>query len=210
MDTSYENQYDKFIKELRKFNISLKDIGYLLLTHHHSDHTGFAYKILQNSKTTLITHKESLSFLQKGESESIVISGEYGKVLKLLFSFYSKINRVSNKYIPIKPKNAIILDKDNAEILRKIGIDGTIVYTPGHTNGSISILLNNGDAIVGDLIMNIIPVKKNFFPIVIKDYRKLFSSWLKIMKSNVKRIYPSHGKMVLLNDFERFYNKNIF
>ncbi len=112
--------------------------------------------------------------------------------------------------MPIKHKNIIVLNGDNDEILKNIGIGGKIIYTPGHTDGSISILLDNGDVIVGDLIMNIMPVKKNFFPIVISDYKKLLSSWLKVMKSNVKRIYPSHGKMILVNDFEKFYNKNIF
>ncbi len=80
MDTSYENQYNKFIKELRKFNISLKDIRYLLLTHHHSDHTGFAYKILKNSKTILITHKESLPFLKNGKSGLVDICDKYERL----------------------------------------------------------------------------------------------------------------------------------
>ena len=210
MDTSYENQYNKFIKELRKFNISLKDIRYLLLTHHHSDHTGFAYKILKNSEVILITHKESLPFLKNGKSGLVDICDKYGKTLKWVFNTYSKIHRVNNKYVPIKHKNIIVLNGDNDEILEEIGINGKIIYTPGHTDGSISILLDNGDAIVGYLIMNIMPVKKKFFPIVISDYKKLLSSWLKVMKSNVKRIYHSHGKMILVNDFEKFYNKNIF
>jgi len=37
--------------------------------------------------------------------------------------------------------------------LQGFGVDGKVVYTPGHTKGSISVLLNTGEAIVGDLLM---------------------------------------------------------
>ncbi len=37
--------------------------------------------------------------------------------------------------------------------LSSYGINGKLIHTPGHTNSSISVVLNNGDAIVGDMIV---------------------------------------------------------
>jgi hypothetical protein len=41
-------------------------------------------------------------------------------------------------------KDDIIVKDDNREILKQIGIDGTILYTPGHTNHWL-ILQNKGN-----------------------------------------------------------------
>lgn len=37
--------------------------------------------------------------------------------------------------------------------LNEFGVDATIMETPGHTPGSVSVFLPDGDAIVGDLLM---------------------------------------------------------
>ena len=48
----------------------------------------------------------------------------------------------------------IIIEGDNDEFLKGIGIDGVILHTPGHTRDSISVLLSDGSAFVGDAAMN--------------------------------------------------------
>jgi glyoxylase-like metal-dependent hydrolase (beta-lactamase superfamily II) len=37
--------------------------------------------------------------------------------------------------------------------MKAFGVDGKVVCTPGHTAGSISVVLSTGEAIVGDLLM---------------------------------------------------------
>jgi glyoxylase-like metal-dependent hydrolase (beta-lactamase superfamily II) len=37
--------------------------------------------------------------------------------------------------------------------LSAFGIEGTVIPTPGHTEGSISVILPRGEAIAGDLLM---------------------------------------------------------
>jgi glyoxylase-like metal-dependent hydrolase (beta-lactamase superfamily II) len=43
------------------------------------------------------------------------------------------------------------------DILRGIGIDSRILYTPGHRKDSITVLLDDGSAFVGDLAFNLAP-----------------------------------------------------
>jgi hydroxyacylglutathione hydrolase len=48
--------------------------------------------------------------------------------------------------------------------LLEFGVDGRIVHTPGHTSGSISLLLDSGEAFVGDLAVNYLPFNISIFP----------------------------------------------
>ncbi len=43
---------------------------------------------------------------------------------------------------------------DNDQALEEFGIRGKIVYTPGHTYGSVSVLLDSGEAFIGCLAHN--------------------------------------------------------
>ncbi|MFO7633107.1 MAG: MBL fold metallo-hydrolase, partial [Caldilinea sp.] len=56
---------------------------------------------------------------------------------------------VDKPFTPVAASQLIDGDFD----LRSFGVDGRVFATPGHTPGSISILLDSGDAIVGDLLM---------------------------------------------------------
>ena len=53
------------------------------------------------------------------------------------------------------------------------GIPGKIIYTPGHSMGSVSVLLDNGEAFVGDLAMNEFPLRLSpGLPIFAEDMEK--------------------------------------
>lgn len=58
---------------------------------------------------------------------------------------------------PIASTSVDIALRDENFTLTPFGIPGNVVYTPGHTMGSVSILLEIGDAFVGDLAMNGLP-----------------------------------------------------
>jgi len=42
--------------------------------------------------------------------------------------------------------------------LHEFGIPGSIIHTPGHSPGSVSVLLETGEAFVGDLAMIIVGI----------------------------------------------------
>ena len=78
--------------------------------------------------------------------------------------------------------------------LQEFGIDGKIVYTPGHTKGSVSVLLETGEAFVGCLAHNNLPFRfKPGLPIYGEDIRKVKDSWRLLIKQGAKMIYPAHG-----------------
>lgn len=195
IDTGFPGEYKSFLKELAKMNIMISDIKYLLLTHYHDDHAGFAKELLEGSNAKLIVHKNAVSFLEKGERL------EYkGKFLNLCVEFLLKthatLSKRPQKYLPFKiKKDDYILDGDDSNLLQKIGLNGKILYTPGHSWDSISVILSDGSAIVGDAAMNFLNICRcKHRPIYAEDYNEVYKSWQKLLKEGAKVIYPSHGK----------------
>jgi hydroxyacylglutathione hydrolase len=70
-----------------------------------------------------------------------------------------------------------------------------VIHTPGHSWGSVSVLLDNGEAFVGDLAMNMLPMRlKPGLPIFGDDVQIVKNSWQKRLDMGAKTVYPAHGK----------------
>jgi hydroxyacylglutathione hydrolase len=54
-------------------------------------------------------------------------------------------------HIPATNDNMVLSDEEFSLI--GYGIPSKIIYTPGHSMGSVSVLLETGDAFVGDLFV---------------------------------------------------------
>jgi len=50
----------------------------------------------------------------------------------------------------------VIVSGVDSRLLGSLGIDGQILHTPGHTHDSMSIVLADGRAFVGDLAMTLL------------------------------------------------------
>jgi glyoxylase-like metal-dependent hydrolase (beta-lactamase superfamily II) len=68
--------------------------------------------------------------------------------------------------------------------LKDLGIDGEIIYTPGHSEDSISLVLDQGFAIVGDLY--------DLNSAALFNDKKINDSWKKILSHNIKKICYGH------------------
>jgi glyoxylase-like metal-dependent hydrolase (beta-lactamase superfamily II) len=59
----------------------------------------------------------------------------------------------------------------------------------------MSLLLDTGDAFVGDLAMNVFPVRIGpGMPIFAEITNIIKESWRLLISSGAKKIYPAHGK----------------
>ena len=203
IDVYYPGHYAKFVKKLARIGIAVSEIKYVLLTHHHDDHSGFAAELVRNTGCRVIAHRNALLPLERGESEDA--GGELvNRRLKVVFWFYMLFHD-EFKFPPVVlTERDIIIDGDNDEFLKGIGINGVILHTPGHTRDSISVLLSDGSAFVGDAAMNFLRwTGVGNRPIYVEDINAVYEGWRKLRQRGARIIYPSHGSCFSARKLDR-------
>ena len=68
------------------------------------------------------------------------------------------------------------------------------------------MLLERGEAFVGDLAMNMFPLRLNSgLPIIGDDIQVVKESWRKLLGMGAKTVYPAHGKPFSAELMRKFY-----
>ena len=188
VDAGVPNRGKKFRKWLKDLSIEPGDISLILLTHGHWDHIASVseFKKLTGCKVAINQHeKDWVEQALKPMPPGINL---WGKVLAPIINIY-----LSFIDFPGTPVDLVLEDEEYP--LESYGIHGKVIYTPGHSSGSISLLLDTGDAFVGDLAMNGFPMRIGpGMPIFAENVNALKESWRLLLSSGAKQIYPAHGK----------------
>jgi glyoxylase-like metal-dependent hydrolase (beta-lactamase superfamily II) len=94
------------------------------------------------------------------------------------------------------PGTAVDIDLQDKDFpLKSFGISGQIIHTPGHTPGSSTVLLDTGDAFVGDLAMNGLPLRLGpGMPCFGDSAETVKRSWRLLLDRGARTIYPGHGQ----------------
>ena len=162
IDCGWPGTLPQFTKVLQRKGISLSEIKYLLVTHFHPDHAGLTQD-LKNHGAKLI--------LPACQKEFVAPFAEYFKAKSL-------------PYLEIKQINNLPLElEDSRNFLLGLGLNGEIIHTPGHSDDSVTLILDEGFAFTGDLhprFMN-------------TDDIQTRESWDKIYQHKIIRIFPGHG-----------------
>ncbi len=195
IDTTYEKHYDAFMESLEEKGIKPGEIKYLLLTHHHDDHSGFAQRLLEKTGAKLIVHEKAYPFLEEGKPEMKM--KPLNACTNAAFIIFTKLikDKKDHSFPPVHQKGGeIVLNGDDNAILKSIGIDGIILHTPGHSDDSISVLMSSGDAYVGDAAMDMLNICRcKHRPIWANDMKQVYEGWEKLLKNGAKTIYSAHG-----------------
>jgi glyoxylase-like metal-dependent hydrolase (beta-lactamase superfamily II) len=191
IDTSYNHLYPQFRSWLRRIGVGLDEIRYLLLTHHHDDRAGFAKALVEDTGARLIAHENAVPYLKEGAHHmDIDYLNTCTEITLRLFSFFRR-----HTYPSYEAKDDDILIRgDEPKLLKEIGIDGEILYTPGHTDDSITVLMSNGNAFVGDAAMNFLGFCRiRYRPIVYRSIDDMYRSLEYLIERGAQTIYPSYG-----------------
>ena len=92
IDTGYGKDYSNFLKELDAKKIEVSEINFLLLTHHHDDHSGFTNDLLKDTEVKIITHKYAENLLRAGENDKTRGGGYINKRVYYLSKIYKLFN----------------------------------------------------------------------------------------------------------------------
>jgi glyoxylase-like metal-dependent hydrolase (beta-lactamase superfamily II) len=190
IDAGGPKQAKKFKKELDKASIKPEDIKLMLITHGHFDHIGSAQEIKEMTGAKIAMHEADKANLEKGEVQFPPGVTGWGRFIM------SILNRLKSM-IEFPPSSVDIVLKDEEISLDEYGIPGRVIPTPGHSAGSVTVLLDTGEAFVGDMAMNGLPMRFGpGLPIFAVDLPKLKESWKALLDKGAKTIYLSHGKPI--------------
>lgn len=209
VDCGREGDERRLLRKLRLLGIPLSSIRWLLLTHHHSDHCGLLhYLISANPDIRIIMSRKCADYLGTGSHYHSANETYANIALQKAFSLYSKMGgALSDTFIPyLKREGDFILYDESAALPDPVGISGSLLQTPGHTEDSIS-LVTDGNAFVGDAARNMLNfLGSPYEPIILYNLNICFDSWRKLLSTGVMRIHPAHGKSF---DMKRMQNKLI-
>lgn len=147
---------------LKRTGMALSDISYLLATHYHPDHAGLAQEVKQQG------------------IKLIVLENQIAAIPAL-----KQHMKPSQQYVDIALNDNINLHTNESRaFLHRIGIDGEIIATPGHSDDSVTLILDTGIAFTGDLPPAYLPADPT---------NAIQRSWESIYSQHVTAVYPGHG-----------------
>ncbi|MCB1325431.1 MAG: MBL fold metallo-hydrolase [Spirochaetales bacterium] len=139
IDTSVAGAEQEIEEAIRSTGHRVQDVKLIVLTHCHGDHAGAAPYFQSTYHIPIMAGAGDLSMCMSGHNDELKPTS--------LFAYFVKL--LSNKtYRPFRP-NILV---ENERSLEEYGLAATVRPMPGHTDGSLVVLLNDREAVVGDLI----------------------------------------------------------
>jgi len=166
VDTDYAGTLPGFYKALKAAGVQLTDIAFVLATHYHPDHMGLIPELMKQGVRLL---------LMDTQTKDVHYPDQIFAREKAL------------RFVPIDESEAkVVACRDSRAFLAGVGIAGEIVSTPSHSRDSVSLVLDDGDCLVGDLE----PME---YLSAYADNPALEADWDAILNFHPKRILYSHG-----------------
>ena len=131
VDTDWAGTLPAFYRALKQGGVRIGDIAYVMATHWHPDHMGLIPELMRQGIGLLLP-----------DVQRAYIHGSDG-----IFA------RDGIPFEPVREEAARVIScGDSRRFLREeLGIGGEIVSTPCHSPDSVSLILDDGDCLVGDL-----------------------------------------------------------
>lgn len=173
IDTDYAGTMPAFYRTIKNHDIKINDITYVLATHYHPDHIGLVSELMKQGVKLLLvdTQKPYVHFADE---------------------IFARDKRLD--YEPINEDNAVMIGcKESRQFLDALGIKGEIISTPSHSEDSISLVLDNGICLVGDLE----PIE---YLDAYEENVELKRDWDAVMRSNPQVVYYAHAN-------EKYFDK---
>lgn len=166
VDAGAPGDWDQLVRAIDSLGLSLDNLETVLLTHAHSDHTGFAERARTETDAMVRIHRadEDLARTGKGPKNQSGVS-RYLLRPEAYRTLFGLMRRSGLKVVPIHELSTF----DDGETLDVPGRP-RVVHTPGHTEGSCAILFEERGALVtGDALATRNPLTGRTGPQIAPD-----------------------------------------
>ena len=170
-DTGWAGTFPLLCKALGEKKLRLQDISVLMISHFHPDHMGIAGQLMDEG-ITLAAAEVQTEHLHDAD-----------RVL---------LREKDKGFIPIDDgKVRTVPLPESREFLAELGISGEIIHTPGHSDDSISLWLDEEKALlVGDL--------NPLYELEIHKGTQIGESWERLLALRPSRVYYGHARPAVL------------
>ncbi len=163
VDLGWPGTFATLHSNLRRADVPLAEVTHGLATHYHIDHAGAAQD-LKNHGMRLIVTEEQRSAIPAMKAHI----------------------KPTDNYTEIRTDDNLVIGADESRaLLATLGIAGQLIPTPGHSDDSVSLLLDTGEAFTGDLTFPGLATEETADEVA--------RSWRRLKEAGATRVYPGHG-----------------
>jgi glyoxylase-like metal-dependent hydrolase (beta-lactamase superfamily II) len=143
VDAGYPRMATRILAALERESIARSDVSLILLSHGHLDHLGGARLLRERLSAPIAIHELDAPIARTGHDRPLHGTDLFGRV-----------------FARFAPRTAPAFEPDIVHAgdldLALFGVAGRTIHTPGHTPGSVSVLLDDctlaGDLAAGGLL----------------------------------------------------------
>lgn len=184
VDTGPKGSLNRFRRYFSRYGLEPADIRLIILTHTHFDHTGNLAALQKLTGAKVVVNLREAGLLRNGSTP----------IPRGTNLFTKGISLFGRTFVPrfAAPEPFVAdVEVDTEMDLSPWGLEARIIHTPGHTEGSQSVIAGK-NLIAGDCFFNIYP--HTVFPVFANQPHVLLETWEKLFASGIEQIYPGHGR----------------
>ena len=194
VDCGISGSEGRILDTLASLGGNPKKVSLIILTHAHQDHVGSVKELQMITGAKVAIQREDAKYLVEGISAKVTPVTGFAKFMARLI-----------KHRPQGQKGGLMPDIiiENELDLNVFGVKGKAVSTPGHTEGSLSVFLDSGNCIIGDILgKSFGRVATGMFCNNPEENRKSIGT---IMDSNARYLYLSHSGKCTMDEVKKVF-----
>jgi hydroxyacylglutathione hydrolase len=190
IDTGFTSSRKVLEQKLNGAGCKPGNLKLIVITHGDFDHIGNCLYLRDKFKSKIAMHSGDSGMAERGDMFWNRKKPNF--FMKTLANLLFKLKE-SDRFLP----DICLNDGDD---LIGYGLNAKVLSIPGHSRGSVGVLIECGDLFCGDLFENI---HKPVLNSIMDDLTEARSSIRKLDTLKIGKVYPGHGNTFVMEELKR-------